>query len=58
MPTTTAITSLRPAGRRGRRAAIAAAFGGDAGIDRPGQKRAEQQDRAEIAVRQQMRERP
>ena len=39
-------------------AEVAAALGGDARIDAPGQERAEQQDRAEIAIRQQMRQRP
>src|SRR5664279_455693 len=46
------------AGGRGGHTEITAPLGGDAGIDAPGQEGAEQQDRAEVAVREQMRERP
>ena len=45
------------ADRDRRRAGIAAALEGDPVIDRPGQERAEQDDRAEIAVRDEMRRR-
>jgi len=43
------------AGGRRDRTEVAAPLGGDAGIDAPGQERAEQKDRAEVAVRQQVR---
>src|SRR5690242_1055764 len=49
---------IAPPGRRGLRTEIAATFGGDAGKNAPGQEGAEQKDRTEIAVRQQMCEGP
>src|ERR1700751_723750 len=47
-----------PAGWRRRGVEIAAPLGGDARIDTPAEERTEQEDRTEIAVRQEMREGP
>src|SRR4051794_19783813 len=47
-----------PADRERRRAGIGAALERDPVIDRPGEDRAEQHDRTEIAVRNEMRDRP
>src|SRR6185437_3948924 len=49
---------VAPTGRRGWWAEIASPLCGNARVNAPGQERAEQQDRTEIAVRQQMRESP
>ena len=47
-----------PAGGRNGQNGVGAALGGNARDDGPGKKRNEHQDRTEIAIRQQMRQRP
>src|SRR5262245_25460930 len=47
-----------PAGGLGGRFDVVAAFGGDARVNAPGQKRSEQQNRAKVAIRKQVRQGP